>query len=84
MPGAPAREERAVTPEPFKTETKKTDWTPEPKTAMTGIGGALAVVLLWVAGLAGIEMQVADAVALATLVIFLVSYRTPPGPRRGE
>lgn len=47
---------------------------PTPKVAAAGVGGSLAVVLVWVAGLAGVEMPAEVAAAVALLLSFGAGY----------
>lgn len=46
------------------------------KTAVTGIGGAVAVLLVWGLSLAGVEIPDAVVAALTTLLAFGASYAT--------
>jgi hypothetical protein len=47
---------------------------PTPKVAAVGVAGAVTIVLVWVAGLLGIEMPPEVAAAIATLLTFGAGY----------
>jgi len=51
-------------------QTKK----PTPKVAAAGVGGSLAVVIVWVAGIAGVEVPAEVAAAIALLLSFAAGY----------
>lgn len=47
---------------------------PTPKVVGAGAGGAIATILVWVLGLAGVEVPPEVAAALATVVAFIGGY----------
>ena len=47
---------------------------PTPKVAAGGVGGAAALILIWVASLAGIEVPAEVAAAFAVLLSFGAGY----------
>lgn len=63
---------------------------PTPKVTASGAGGAAAVLLVWVAGLCGVEVPAEVAAAAAVLLGTGAAYRTrdrtrpPPRGRRGH
>ncbi len=59
-----------------------TNWTPNPKLA-TGVGAGtpLAVIVTYIAQLAGLELPVDVALAIGGLIIGVVGYFTPPLPK---
>lgn len=58
---------------------------PTPKMQAVGVAGAAAVVLVWVAGLLGIDMPPEVAAALAVLLNFAAGYfKTDGGNGGGE
>lgn len=57
---------------------------PTPKVAAVGVGGALAIVLVWVAGLAGIDMPAEVAAAISVLVTFAAGYFKKDGGGGGD
>jgi hypothetical protein len=81
MPGAGEQQTQGPSkgPQWASTVQESTERPIERKTAMTGVGGALSLVLIWIAKQAGVELDEFTAVAMATLIIFGVSYRTSPG-----
>ena len=47
---------------------------PDSKVAAGGIAGAIATVLVWTSGVAGLEMPAEVGAGFATLIIFAASY----------
>ncbi|WP_153008332.1 MULTISPECIES: hypothetical protein [Rhodococcus] len=47
---------------------------PTAKVAATGIAGSIAIVLIWVAGLAGIDMPAEVAAAITAIIAFGAGY----------
>jgi putative flippase GtrA len=56
------------------------DLKPQPKVAAGGIGGAAALVIIWVAGLLGLDVPAEVAAAIVGLVSFGVAYFVPQRP----
>lgn len=55
-----------------------TNWAPRPKVATGGaVGTPLAIVLVWIAGQVGLELNIEVALAMAGLLIVIVGYITP-------
>jgi hypothetical protein len=50
---------------------------PTPKMNAVGIGGAVAIILVWGLSIAGIEMPAAVASAVATVISFALGWMTP-------
>ena len=50
---------------------------PVPKVAAAGIGGAVATLIVYVAGLAGVEVPGDVGAAIATVVAFAAAYLKP-------
>lgn len=46
------------------------------KMEAVGIGGAMATVMAWIAGQAGVEMPMEVAVAIAAIIVFVAGYWT--------
>lgn len=47
---------------------------PTPKVAAAGVGGSLAVIVVWVAGVAGIDVPPEVGAAIALLLSFAAGY----------
>lgn len=64
-------------------QKQPTNWTPNPKLA-TGVGAGtpLAVIITYIAQLAGLELPQEVALAIGGLIIGIVGYFTPPLPPR--
>ncbi len=64
-------------------QRQPTNWTPNPKLA-TGVGAGtpLAVIVTYIAQLAGLELPQEVALAIGGLIIGIVGYFTPPLPPR--
>lgn len=56
--------------------------TPTPKMAAVGVAGAGAIVLVWVAGLVGIDMPPEVAAAMAVLLNFAAGYFKKEGGKQ--
>lgn len=54
-----------------------TNWEPQPKVAAGGIGGAAAIVVVWLASTVGIDMPETVATALGALITTGAAYFTP-------
>jgi len=52
---------------------------PKPKVAGGVLAGALSVIIVWVASLAGVEVPGAVGAAIATVIGFLVAWIVPEG-----
>lgn len=50
---------------------------PRPKVAAAGIGGAASILLVWVAGLLGLEVPAEVAAAFSTVVSFAAGWLQP-------
>ena len=48
--------------------------TPQPKVAAGGVAGAVAVVLIWVAGLFGLDVPAEVAGSVVVVLMFATSY----------
>lgn len=62
-------------------QEQPTNWTPNPKLATgVGVGTPLAVIVTYIAQLAGLELPDEVALAIGGLLTGLVGYFTPPLP----
>ncbi|QIZ36354.1 hypothetical protein [Saccharopolyspora sp. ASAGF58] len=52
-------------------------WKPQTKVAASGIGGALAIIVVWLIASLGVEMPEAVATAIGALITTGVGYLTP-------
>ena len=50
--------------------------TPTPKVAAAGVSGAVAIILVWIAGLFGLEVPAEVAAAVAAILAFAGGYLT--------
>lgn len=53
--------------------------TPTPKVAASGLAGAVTVILVWVAGLAGLEVPAEVATSVTFVLMIAVAYMVPDG-----
>lgn len=60
------------------------DLKPTPKVAAAGTAGAAAIVLMWVAGLLGIEMPELVAISIGVLVSVAAGYFKSDGGRHAR
>jgi putative flippase GtrA len=60
--------------------TTSTDSTPVPKVVAAGATGAVTIILVWLAGQAGIEIPPEVASSITTVCSFITGYLAP---RRG-
>lgn len=58
----------------LRAEATSTGLAPQPKVAAGGIAGAVALVLVWVAGLAGLDVPAEVAAAVVMVLSFAASY----------
>lgn len=65
-------EETAGDPGPAKETTMS--YTPTPKVAAAGAGGATSIILIYVLSLMGVELPPEVAAAIATLLAFAAGY----------
>jgi hypothetical protein len=68
-----------VNPEPGETigRHRAAEWVPQRKVTSGAFGGALAVLILWVIGLSGVEIPPEVASAVTGLVVAGVAYLVP-------